>query len=134
MHKIVVALLALTLVLSVSACNRNNNGAPDDTPPAGSPGGSPGASPGGSPAASPGASPTGGTADAQALYKQQCIACHAADMSGGVGPNLQHVGARMSAADIAGKISNGGGGMTAFKGVLTDAQIQALGNWLSSQK
>jgi cytochrome c551 len=40
----------------------------------------------------------------------------------------------MAASDIALKIRNGGGGMTAFKGVLTDDQIQAVANWLSSKK
>jgi cytochrome c551 len=146
MNKLVAVLLGLTLVLSMSACNRNNNGAPDANPPAASPGGSPGgspsapaASPGGSPPGSPAGSPaaspgTGGAAAAQALYKQNCIACHAADLRGGVGPNLQKVGARMTAEQIAARINAGGGGMTAFKGVLTDAQIHTLADWLSTKK
>jgi cytochrome c551 len=140
MNKLAVVLLGLILVLSMSACNRNNNGAPDANPPASSPAASPGApaaspggSPSGSPVGSPGASPSG-SVDAQAIYKQNCIACHAADLRGGVGPNLQKVGARMSADQIAAKITAGGGGMTPFKGVLTDAQIHTLANWLSTQK
>jgi cytochrome c551 len=136
MNKLAVLLLGLILVLPMSACNRNNNGAPDANPPASSPAASPGApaaSPSGSPVGSPGASPSG-SVDAQAIYKQNCIACHAADLRGGVGPNLQKVGARMSADQIAAKITAGGGGMTAFKGVLTDAQIHSLADWLSTHK
>ncbi|TJY42804.1 cytochrome c [Cohnella pontilimi] len=138
MKKIGVLVLGFSLIFLAPACNRNNNGAPDQTPPAGTPAGTPTAtttaSPGGSPAASPTASPTGGTADATALYQQQCLACHAADLSGGAGPALSNVGARLSADDIATRISNGGGGMPAFKGTLSDDQIHALANWLSAKK
>lgn len=125
MKKIAIGLLAGMLVLFSGACQRNNNGAPDNTA-------APPASPTGTSAASPTGTVT--TANAEAVYKKQCIACHAADLHGGVGPNLQDVGARMSADDIANKIAVGGGGMNAFKGVLTDDEIHALADWLSTKK
>lgn len=136
-NKVGIALLAAMLVLAVSACQRNNNGAPDQAnPPAASPTGTTTA-----PAASPPGTTTtpapGGTvaaADAEALYKSKCVACHAADLHGGVGPNLQDVGARMSPDDIAAKIAAGGGGMTAFKGILTDDEIRSLTDWLATKK
>jgi len=123
-NKFGMALLAAMLVLTVSACQSSNNGASNQAnPPVASPTGS-AAAPGGTVAA----------ADAEALYKSKCVACHAADLHGGMGPNLQDVGARMSADDIAAKIANGGGGMTAFKGKLTDDEILALTDWLASKK
>jgi cytochrome c551 len=131
MKKLAAVVLIFTAFLAVSACQRNNNGAPDQTQaPAVSPS-APAASPG-APAASPSGPAT--TVDAQAVYQQNCVACHAADLHGGVGPNLQDVGARMSADQIAAKIAAGGGGMTAFKGVLSDAEIQGLASWLAAKK
>jgi len=125
-NKFGMALLAAMLVLAVSACGGNNNGTSNQAnPPAGSPTGTTTApAPGGTVAA----------ADAEALYKSKCVACHAADLHGGVGPNLQAVGSRMSPDDIAAKIANGGGGMTAFKSVLTDDEIRSLSDWLAAKK
>ncbi|WP_255570680.1 c-type cytochrome [Cohnella sp. CFH 77786] len=136
MKKIAIAALAAAMIIAGAACQRNNNGAPDQTP-AASPTGAPGGSPAASPTGAPAASPTGTTAagvNAEAVFKQNCIACHAADLHGGVGPNLQEVGSRLSADEIAARISAGGGGMTAFKGVLTDAEIHALADWLAAKK
>lgn len=135
MKKLGIAVLAFTIFLGVSACQRNNNGAPDQTTAPTAPT-APAASPTGAPAGSPAASPTGSPAavNAEAVFRQNCAACHAADLHGGVGPNLQAVGSRLSADQIAAKIAAGGGGMTAFKGVLSDADIQALANWLAAKK
>ncbi|WP_276356771.1 c-type cytochrome [Cohnella caldifontis] len=129
MKKLAAVVLIFTVFLAVTACQRNNNGAPDQTQ-------APAASPTGSPAGTPAASPSGaaGTVDAEAVFSKNCVACHAADLHGGVGPNLQDVGARLSAADITTRISGGGGGMPAFKGTLSDAEIQALADWLSAKK
>ncbi|CDN41853.1 cytochrome c [Paenibacillus sp. P22] len=80
----------------------------------------------------------GGTTTAQAeevyKYKSNCISCHAADLGGGVGPNLQKIGASESAENIRHQIENGGGGMPAYKGTLSDADITALTDWLASKK
>jgi ubiquinol-cytochrome c reductase cytochrome c subunit len=62
-----------------------------------------------------------------ALYAQQCGACHGAEGEGGIGPDLR---ALTSAADVAAKIRAGGGGMPAFEGVLSEAQIEALAGWV----
>ena len=133
MRKIAITVLAAAIVLAASACQRNNNGAPDDTAPVSPPAGT--APAGTAPAASPtGTAPAAGTVNAEAVYQKQCIACHAADLHGGVGPNLQKVGSTMAADAIAAKISAGGGGMPAFKGVLTDDEINGLADWLSTKK
>jgi cytochrome c551 len=115
--------IGLLTVFLLAACGTNNrNASPSGQPPA--------------TAAHPGtaASPGAATVDAQAVYKQNCVTCHATDMSGGMGPNLQHVGGRLSTAQIHDRIVNGGGGMNAFKGRLSDAEIQALTEWLSTHR
>jgi cytochrome c551 len=74
------------------------------------------------------------TTTAEATYKAQCVGCHAADMSGGVGPNLQKIGGKLTAEQISTQIHNGGGGMPAYKGTLTEDQITALTDWLAAKK
>jgi cytochrome c551 len=75
-------------------------------------------------------------AKAVQLYEQSCQSCHGANLEGDVGPNLQHIGSRMSGADIESKIAAGGGAMPAFKSlhILSDAQIKQLAEWLATKK
>lgn len=77
---------------------------------------------------------SGATVNAEALYKSNCLSCHGADLAGMSGPNLQHVGARLSTDQIAAKIDNGGAGMPAFKTTLKDTEVDALAEWLSAKK
>jgi cytochrome c551 len=125
MKKMAVSLLLFAVFLAVSACggnnNNNNNGAPAGT---------------NSPAASPTGSPSGtaAAADAEALYRANCVACHAADLSGGMGSRLKDVGARLTQEQIADVIANGGNSMRAFKGTLSDDEIHALAAWLAAMK
>jgi cytochrome c551 len=76
----------------------------------------------------------GGTvaaADAEKLYKANCVSCHGADLKG---QNLNTVGARLSHDEIAEKIRKGGGGMIAFEKRLDAAEITALSDWLAEKK
>jgi cytochrome c551 len=114
-NKLLLTMLALTFAISVAACARN----------------APAPAPAPSPAPSGGAA---GTVDAQAIYKQNCVSCHGTDMSGGIGPNIQNVGARLSAAEMTARITNGGGGMPPFRGTLKEEEIAALVQWLASHK
>jgi cytochrome c551 len=120
-----LVLVMAAILLAAAGCggNNNTNNAP---PPANNSNNAPEAPPAGN----------AGTVDAtaEAVYKQQCISCHAADLSGGVGPNLQKIGATMSADQISTQIQNGGGGMPPFKGTLTDDEITALTDWLANHK
>lgn len=79
---------------------------------------------------------TGGNAtEATSLYNANCMACHATDLSGGGSfPNLQKVGSKYDASQIAGIITNGRNGMPAFQGKLTDAEITTLSEWLAAKK
>lgn len=124
-----IIFLSLLLVLSLSACgkssdNNNNQGAANNN--AGTTGNT-GTTTG----------QTGGNAAAgngEATFKANCISCHGNNLEGAVGPNLQKVGAKYSADEIAGIVSNGRGGMPAFKGQLSDADIQGVAQWLAAKK
>ncbi|WP_233146944.1 c-type cytochrome [Paenibacillus selenitireducens] len=73
-------------------------------------------------------------AEAAAIYKKQCLACHAADLSGRVGPNLQEVGSKWSEEQLADIIRDGAKGMPAFKKVLQTEEIDSLATWLSNHR
>jgi cytochrome c551 len=108
-------IVGITLVLSMAGCGGSNNNTAPVSPT--------------TPAAS--SQPAGTVnAEAESIYSANCIVCHAADLSGKSGPNLQHVGSNMSADELRNKIANGGGGMPAFKSSLTEEQINALTQWL----
>jgi cbb3-type cytochrome c oxidase subunit III len=82
----------------------------------------------------PGASsPTNGGTDGQAIFKANCASCHtlsAAGATGTVGPNLDQLKPAM--ARVVRQVTNGGAIMPAFKGKLSDAQIQAVAKYVSS--
>ncbi|WP_373230006.1 c-type cytochrome [Cohnella sp.] len=125
--KRIATLLSLILVIAMTGCgggNTNENTTPvaPDTQVAPTP-----------PAADSPAADTVNAAEAEALYKKNCIGCHAVDLGGGAGPNLQRTGANLSIDEIHNRISEGRGGMPAFEGKLTDDQIQILTQWLASK-
>jgi len=108
-----IAVIALTIGLSACGGNKTNN----EKPPAENNGGT-----------------TANTAAAETVYSNNCVSCHAVDLSGGVGPNLKAVGASLSIDQIKKQIENGGNGMPAYKGQLSDAEIAALSSWLAEKK
>jgi sulfite dehydrogenase len=62
-----------------------------------------------------------------------CAGCHtlkAAGSTGNVGPNLDQL--KPSKATVAHQVEVGGGAMPSFKGQLSDAQIQAVAGFVSS--
>ena len=78
-----------------------------------------------------------GTLDAsaaQAIYKQNCISCHGADLQGVVGPNLQKVGSKLTLEQMYKLIQNGKGMMPGFKAQLKDEEIANLSRWLAEKK
>jgi cbb3-type cytochrome c oxidase subunit III len=71
--------------------------------------------------------------DGQEIFKSQCASCHTladAGTTGTVGPNLDQV--KPSLARARRQVENGGGVMPAFKGRLTDEQIEAVSKYVSS--
>jgi outer membrane protein assembly factor BamB len=83
-------------------------------------------------AAAPKAS--GGTVNGQAIFSANCASCHtlaAAHATGAAGPNLDQL--RPPEAVVARQVSNGGGGMPAFAGRLTPAQIAAVAHYVATK-
>lgn len=68
------------------------------------------------------------------VAQSQCMTCHAADLTGGGGPALLGIGNDKTVEEIHEIIANGlEGGMPAFKGSLSDEEIDQLATWLSKQ-
>jgi cytochrome c oxidase subunit 2 len=73
----------------------------------------------------------GGEVDAEETFVAACAGCHQlekAGTSGTVGPSLDDLS--LDPADVEEQIRKGGGGMPAFEDNLTDAQIEALVQYL----
>jgi mono/diheme cytochrome c family protein len=69
----------------------------------------------------------------KALFKTECGGCHtlaAAGTHGTIGPNLDQL--KPSMDRVVKQDTNGGPGMPAFKGKLTEAQIKAVAKFVSS--
>lgn len=85
------------------------------------------------PTTAPGGSGSGGPASGGAVFAQNCSSCHtlaAAGAHGNVGPDLDQL--KPPTAVVQRQVTNGGGGMPAFSGRLTPAQITAVANYVSS--
>ncbi len=75
---------------------------------------------------------TGGAANGEALFSENCSSCHtlaAANAGGKVEPNLDQV--KPSKDVVVKKVTNGGGGMPAFGGRLSTAQIEAIADYVA---
>lgn len=66
------------------------------------------------------------------IFEQHCATCHGKNLEGKVGPNLQHIGGKMSKKDILNQIKNGGGGMP--PGVIQGQAAEKVATWLSKKK
>jgi mono/diheme cytochrome c family protein len=70
--------------------------------------------------------------DGKTIFQSQCASCHtlkAAAATGTIGPNLDQV--KPSLAIAKHQVEVGGGVMPAFKGKLTDAQIDAVAKFVA---
>lgn len=71
---------------------------------------------------------------AEAVIKANCISCHGDQLQGGAGPNLQKVGAELSADQLFGTITKGKGMMPSFKDRLKEEEIANVAMYLSEKK
>lgn len=56
-----------------------------------------------------------------------CSTCHGSNGQGGNGgPNLKAIPSAKNLQRVIAQVTNGGGGMPAFKGTLSDAQIKSV--------
>jgi alcohol dehydrogenase (cytochrome c) len=75
---------------------------------------------------------TGAAANGEALFSENCASCHtlaAANATGKVGPNLDQLKPEKSV--VVKQVTNGGGGMPAFGGRLSTAQIEAIAAYVA---
>jgi len=73
------------------------------------------------------------SADGKAIFAANCSSCHtlsAAGASGQVGPNLDTL--KPSASRVSNQVDKGGGGMPAFAGQLSPAEIKAVAAYVAS--
>lgn len=77
---------------------------------------------------------TAEAASGREIFVANCGSCHTlsdAGTSGSVGPNLDGIGLDVSAVET--QVRNGGGGMPAFEGQLTDEEIAAVSSYVAGQ-
>ena len=74
----------------------------------------------------------GGEASGESVFTSNCGSCHvlgAAGTSGTVGPNLDQL--KPDEGTVEQQVRNGGGGMPAFEGRLSDAEIKAVSKYVA---
>lgn len=126
MKKALTFLCCLFLFAVATACgNSGDNNAPVQTPAPGEEANGGNEAGGGSVAAE----------EAEGLYRQHCLTCHGDNREGrGGNTNISKVGSRLSQEEIMAKITDGGNGMPAFAGQLSDGEINTLAEWLAAMK
>ncbi|CDN43919.1 MULTISPECIES: menaquinol-cytochrome c reductase cytochrome b/c subunit [Paenibacillus] len=71
------------------------------------------------------------------MEKAKCMTCHGTDLKGQAGakiPSLHGVGDLLDKAQLTEIVTNGKGGMPAFKDTLSAEEIDTLTTWLAKQK
>ena len=72
---------------------------------------------------------------AEATVKANCITCHGDQLQGAAGPNLQKIGAELTADELYSIITKGKGGMMpSFKDRLKEEEIANVAMWLAEKK
>ena len=75
----------------------------------------------------------GDAAAGQQVYADNCSVCHGASGTGGNGgPDLTSIPEAADTAKVVAQVTNGGGGMPAFKGVLSDSDIQNVAAYVTT--
>ena len=70
----------------------------------------------------------------QAVFSDNCSSCHGASgMGGNGGPDLTAIAAAADPKHVVTQVTNGGGGMPAFKGSLTPKQIQDVAAYVAGK-
>jgi mono/diheme cytochrome c family protein len=124
----VLSLVAAALTtLTLAACGGDSSSDSTGTSSAGS---STGAATAATPATTTSA---GGSApDGAQIFAETCASCHtlkAADSNGQVGPNLDDL--KPDLATVEQQVTNGGGGMPAYKDSLSPEEIKAVAEYVS---
>jgi quinohemoprotein ethanol dehydrogenase len=68
------------------------------------------------------------------VFSDNCAGCHGADGHGGNGgPDLSNRPAAKNLTAVIAQVTNGGGGMPAFKGTLSETQIKAVATYVTQK-
>jgi outer membrane protein assembly factor BamB len=70
--------------------------------------------------------------DGEAIYQANCASCHGADGSGGNGPPLQGIGDVHTIEELVAVITEGRGGMPAWRDELTPEEIEAVAGYVAT--
>lgn len=70
--------------------------------------------------------------DGDAIYANSCAACHGADLSGAVGPDLTKVGSKLSEDEITEIVLNGKGDMPPIS--ISQEEADVIAEWLSENQ
>jgi len=119
----VAALALAAIVLAVAACGGSSGSSSSAAPPATSTPTSTPASGGGEVSAAAG----------KVVFTSNCATCHTladAGATGSVGPNLDDL--KPDEETVKNQVTNGGGGMPAFGGQLSETQIESVAKYVSS--
>jgi mono/diheme cytochrome c family protein len=111
---LVMLSLSLVLALGVAACGGDDDGDDEAAPPAAT------------------ETDGGAGAEGEAIFTENCGTCHvlaASGTSGTTGPSLDEV--MPSEETVETQVRNGGGGMPAFEGQLTDEEIAAVSSYVA---
>jgi mono/diheme cytochrome c family protein len=114
-----VGAVLIVLALSIAACGGDDNGGS--------------ASSSGSQSTSGAGGTQNASAQGKTVFTANCKGCHtlkAAGATGTVGPNLDDL--TPDKATVQRQVENGGGQMPAFKGKLSDTQINAVSTYVST--
>ena len=77
---------------------------------------------------------TGDAAAGKTVFSDNCAGCHGVDGTGGNGgPDLTTIPSAKDAAAVTKQVENGGGGMPAFKGTLTQQQIKDVTAYVTQE-
>jgi mono/diheme cytochrome c family protein len=117
--RIAVCLVALVLCIGVTACGGDDEEAGATTEETTTDG-----------------TTTGETAaDGREVFAASCGSCHTfadAGTTGTIGPDLDQLS--VDAAAVEAQVRSGGGGMPAFEGELSDAEIVAVANYVVNER
>jgi mono/diheme cytochrome c family protein len=85
------------------------------------------------PTATTPSSGAGSAAAGKPIFAENCSTCHGPTGEGGNGgPDLTKIASAKQMSVVVNQVTNGGGGMPAFKGTLTDQQIQDVATYVVS--
>lgn len=122
--KLIVSLVFLALILIVSAC-----GGGDDEESSGSDS----ASDNGSESTDSGSTAQGDAASGSKVFENNCLSCHGKEGAGGSGPTLQGDDFAADYDKVVKQVTNGGGGMPAFEGQISDQEIADVATYISEE-